>query len=76
MKKSPEPKRPTPAKRAGKKAKPAKGYWHFDHLVQGATEEKMGRIWDAFIDAVEKEGLICAGTYHPGGQCNDCKDED
>lgn len=48
--------------------------WHFDHIVQGATEEKMDRIWDAFIVAVEKEGLVCGGGYHPMGQCQPCRE--
>jgi hypothetical protein len=76
MRKDTMPKRATVSKKKRKKAKAVKGYWHFDHLVQGATEEKMGRIWDAFIDAVEKEGLICAGTLHPAGQCKECKENE
>jgi hypothetical protein len=60
----------------GKKisAKAKKGEWHISHVVENATEEKMNRIWDAFIDAVEKEGLYCGGGMHPLGLCADCKD--
>lgn len=58
-----------------KARKSAKNDWHFDHVVANATEEKMNRIWDAFIDAVEKEGLYCAGSFHAAGGCNACKNE-
>ena len=70
------PKRSSVKRKKRAKSMAAKGYWHFDHLVQGATEEKMDRIWDAFIDAVEKEGLICTGTYHPAGRCKECVQDD
>lgn len=73
MKKSATRKRSVSAKKKEKKSKPAKGYWHFDHVVQDATEEKMNRIWDSFIDAVEREGLICTGTFHPAGGCGNAR---
>ena len=53
----------------------AKTDWHFDHVVQDATTEQMDRIVDAFIDAVEKEGLYCGGSFHPVGRCDDCREE-
>jgi hypothetical protein len=48
--------------------------WHFSHVVQDATAAQMDHIWDAFIDAVEHEGLYCGGGLHPLGQCSDCKE--
>jgi len=44
-------------------------------VVAGATSEQMDRIVDAFIDAVEKEGLYCGGSFHPVGRCDDCREE-
>ena len=73
MKKSATRERSVPAKKKGKISQPAKGYWHFDHVVAKATEAKMNRIWDAFIEAVEKEGLYCTGTFHASGGCGKCK---
>ena len=56
-------------------SEPTKTEWHFDHIVAGATSEQMDRIVDAFIDAVEKEGLYCGGSFHPVGRCDDCREE-
>jgi hypothetical protein len=76
MKKSAPQERPAPAKKKEKTSKSAKSDWHFDHVVQNASAEQTDRIWDAFIDAVEKEGLYCGGGLHPVGRCKACKDED
>jgi hypothetical protein len=72
MKKSAAPSIRRPAKKRNPKTK--KGEWHISHVVANATEEKMNRIWDAFIDAVEKEGLYCGGGMHPLGLCANCRD--
>jgi len=37
--------------------------WKFSFILENATEEQANRIADAFIDAVEKEGLRCNGGY-------------
>jgi hypothetical protein len=73
MKKRAAAKRHPSPKKKNKMGVREKGYWHFDHIVQDATEGKMDRIWDAFIDAVEGEGLVCTGTFHPAGGCPRCK---
>lgn len=62
--------------RKKRKTATAKRDWHFDHIVERASTEQMHRILDAFIDAVEKEGLYCGGGLHPTGGCANCKDED
>lgn len=62
--------------RRKRKTATAQRDWHFDHIVERAATEQMHRILDAFIDAVEKEGLYCGGGLHPIGGCESCKDED
>lgn len=56
-------------------SEPLKNDRHFDHAIQAATPEQMDRIVEAFIDAVEKEGLYCGGGFHPVGRCEMCRQE-
>ena len=39
--------------------------YDFSMVVEQATEEQMDRINDAFVKAVEKEGLSCGGGFKP-----------
>ena len=37
----------------------------FSFIIEKATIEQVERINDAFLKAVEKEGLFCGGGYKP-----------
>ena len=37
--------------------------WDFSFIVEQATAEQMDKINNAFLKAVEKEGLYCGGGY-------------
>lgn len=50
--------------------------WHAEFIVEGATEKQTQRIVDAFVAAVEKEGLTCGGGVHPAGVCDGCSELD
>lgn len=39
--------------------------YDFSMIVEQATSEQMDRINDAFVEAVEKENLVCGGGCKP-----------